>query len=108
MHVVRKLFFSILVSLMVVGCGAVDSMKEGFKHSQEVASDLEKSVGEPPFVGFNWMNGSLTNVSVTFKGVPAGKTNQEIISLARTSIAARFKQQPEQIVISFAVSGRES
>jgi len=104
---VRKLIFSILVGLLVVGCGAVDSMKEGFKHSQEVASDLEKSVGAQPFVGFNWMNGSLKNVSVTFQGVPAGRTNQEIVSLARASIAARFKQEPEQIVISFAVSGSD-
>jgi hypothetical protein len=105
---VRKFLFFTLIGLLVVGCGAVDTMKDGFKHSQEVASDLEKSVGEQPFVGFNWMNGSLKNVSVTFQGVPADKTNQEIVSLARASIIARFKQQPEQIVISFTVPGSDS
>ena len=91
--------------LALAGCGAVDTMKEGFRHSQEVAADLEKAVGHKPFVGFNWHNGSLVNVTVSFDGIPARKTNQEIAALARTSIAARFRQQPRQIVISYSIAG---
>ena len=101
----RKWLAIAALTVALSGCGAVDSMKEGFQHSQEVATDLEKAVGHKPFVGFNWRNGSLVNVSVTFNGIPLQKSNEEIVALARTSIAARFRQRPEQIVISYAVAG---
>lgn len=99
----RKLFFATLIGLSLSGCGAVDTMKQGFQHSEEVATDLEKSVGQKPFVGFNWSNGTLANVSVTFEGIPAAKSNQEIVALARTSIAARFQQRPTQLVVSYTI-----
>jgi hypothetical protein len=100
----RKVVVAAL-SVLVAGCGAFDSLKAGFTHSQEVAADLEKSVGSKPFVGFNWSNGSLTNVRVTFKGIPEGKSASEIASLARSSIASHFQQEPGEIVIGFALSG---
>jgi hypothetical protein len=100
----RKITAMMLATLLA-GCGAFDSFKEGFTHTQEVAADLEKSVGAKPFVGFNWHNGSLRNVNVTFKGIPDGKSITEIAALARTSIASHFKQEPTEIVIGFALSG---
>ena len=100
----RKIAIAALATFLA-SCGAFDSMKEGFAHAEEVATDLEKSVGSKPFVGFNWSNGSLTNISVTFKGIPTGKSTPEIAALARSSIASHFKQEPEKIVISFALSG---
>lgn len=99
----RKLLLASCLALALSGCNAVDTMKEGFQHSQEVATDLEKAVGQKPFVGFNWSNGSLVNVSVTFEGIPWQMSNQGVVAAARTAIAARFKQQPEQIVISYTI-----
>jgi hypothetical protein len=83
----------------------VDTMTEGFKHTEEVASDLEKSVGTKPLVGFQWSNGTLNNVSVTFEGIPADKSVADIALLARKSIATNFKQEPRQVLVSFAVPG---
>lgn len=102
----RRLLLLTFFVIMAAGCSAVDTMSEGFKHSQEVAADLEKATGSRPFVGFNWNNGSLTNVAVTFDGIPAGKTTEELVALSRSSITDRFKQEPQNIVIGFRISGK--
>ena len=101
----KRLLLLTVLALIAAGCGAMNTMTEGFKHSQEVADDLGGAVGSRPFVGFNWNNGSLTNVTVTFDGIPAGKTTDEIAALSRSSIRARFKQEPQNIVIGFRVAG---
>ncbi|HEV2801824.1 MAG TPA: hypothetical protein VGW12_15215 [Pyrinomonadaceae bacterium] len=102
----KRLLLLTVLLLTVAGCGAVGTMTEGFKHSQEVADDLGKATGSKPFVGFNWNNGSLTNVTVTFDGIPAGRTTEEIAALSRSSIRARFKQEPRNIVIGFRLPGK--
>jgi len=103
-----KSFITIFIMLSLLsGCDAFDSMTEGYKHTQDIASDIEKAVGSKPFVSFNWHNGSLTNVSVTFEGVPEGASVSEIVTLARSSVASHFKQEPDQVVVSFTFSGSE-
>lgn len=97
----RIIIYVLLV--VITGCGAVDSMTEGLKHSQEVADDMERSVGERPFVGFNWSNGFLTDVSVTFSVVPDEKSVNELIVLSRESIQKHFEQIPDQIIVAFSV-----
>lgn len=101
----RRLLLLTVLTLAAAGCGAMNTMTEGFNHSQEVADDLGGAVGSKPFVGFNWSNGSLSNVTVTFEGIPAGKSTEEIAALSRNSIRARFKQEPQNIVISFRLAG---
>jgi Tfp pilus assembly protein PilP len=44
----------LILLLTLAGCDAVDSMTEGFNHTQEVANEIEQLVGIKPFVGFNW------------------------------------------------------
>ena|SRR4249919_514807 len=101
----RSVIFGFVLAVWLSGCGAVDTVTEGFKHSQEVAVDLEKSVGSKPLVGFNWSNGSLVNVSINFDGIPSGASVEQIAHLSQQSVAARFKQPPKQVVISFVVPG---
>lgn len=90
------------------GCSAVDTMKEGFTHAEEVSTDMEKAVGSRPFVGFNWSNGSLTSINITFDGIPEGKSTPEIADLAKRSIASHFKQEPKRVVISFSLPGESN
>jgi hypothetical protein len=103
---VKRLILLTVLALGAAGCGAMNTMTEGFTHSQEVAGDLGGAVGSRPFVGFNWNNGSLTNVTVTFDGIPAGKTTEELAALSRSSIRAKFKQEPQNIVIGFRIAGQ--
>ena len=87
----------------LAGCDAVDSMKEGLAHSQAVSDRLEKSLGLEFFVGFNWENGSLTSVTVSFQGLPENIALAEISEAVKSAVAAEFKQQPKEIVIIFRV-----
>lgn len=95
----------LLAAAALAGCDMVDTMKEGFTHSQEVAADLEKSLGAKAQVGFNWNNGVLSNVSVTFERYPQGQTFAQISAASKLAIANRFKQKPRQVVIGFIADG---
>ncbi|MCI2244674.1 hypothetical protein L3067_08660 [Xanthomonas sp. PPL568] len=91
--------------LALTACGAVDTVKNACAHSQEVAADLEKSVGSKPAVGFNWANGALVQVTVNFQGVPR-KPLAQIVQLSKASVATRFKQAPGNVVVMFTVPGK--
>ena len=90
-------------AVILVACGPVDTLKEGFAHSQAVSESLEKTLGVKSFVGFNWSNGALDSVSVTFRGIPANMPLADIVEKSKQAVASEFKQVPAQIVISFAV-----
>ncbi|HEY4371662.1 MAG TPA: hypothetical protein VGN52_07045 [Burkholderiales bacterium] len=104
MHRPLRAVAALALCLLLAACNVWDTFSEGMAHSQEVASDLEKSLGEKSFVGFNWNNGSLTDVSVTFEHYPAGRSFEQISSAARAAVAARFKQAPKRLVISFVAT----
>lgn len=100
----RRRFLALLMLIVTItACDAVDSMKEGFAHSQAVSDKLEKTVGLKSFVGFEWNNGSLTSVTVTFQGLPPDGALSDISVKAKQAIAAEFKQTPKQILISFSI-----
>ncbi|WAC43779.1 hypothetical protein OU997_16210 [Pseudomonas sp. SL4(2022)] len=101
----RNIFIVLLVMLLA-GCDVASSMKDGLKYSELSAKDLEKNIGIKPFVGFNWHNGTLTTVSVTFPSIPSSKQLEEISELVEKSVKYNFKQVPEQIVISFTIMPR--
>ncbi len=93
----------LLLAFLLCACDAVSTVKDGYQQSQAVASDLEKSVGSKPFVGFNWNNGALTSVSINFEDIPKDKPVGEIAELARASIKQQFKQKPRRIVLGFSI-----
>jgi len=66
---------------------------------------MNKTLGAKPFVGFNWQNGMLVEVSIVFDAYPANSTFPQISAAAKIAIAARFKQTPKQILIGFRVEG---
>jgi hypothetical protein len=94
---------AMLLALALAACGPIDSLKEGFAHSQAVSASLEKSLGIKPFVGFNWSNGNLDSVTVNFEGIPPNVPLADIAAKAREAITAEFKQAPTQVVIAFAL-----
>lgn len=99
----RRLIALLAFSALLAACGPIDSLKEGFAHSQAVSAELEKSLGLKSFVGFNWNNGSLTSVSVTFEGVPSGVPLADIVAKSKQAVIAEFKQTPKQVVVAFTV-----
>ena len=99
----KRLISLVALAAVLAACGQVDALKDGFAHSQAVSADLEKSLGIKSFVGFNWNNGSLTSVNVTFQGVPKDVPLQEIANKSRQAIVSEFKQTPKKIVIGFSI-----
>ena len=87
----------------LAGCNPIESMKEGFAHSQAVSQNLEKSLGLKSAVGFNWQNGTLASVNVTFRGLPANASLAEIAAKSKEAVISEFKQTPKQVVIAFAI-----
>jgi hypothetical protein len=99
----REKIAALALLSMMAGCGPIDSLKEGFAHSQAVSAELEKSLGLKSLVGFNWHNGSLTSVNVTFQGVPGNVPLADVVDQSKRAVIAEFKQTPKQIVVAFAV-----
>jgi hypothetical protein len=98
----RHLALLILI-VTITACDSADSLKEGLAHTRAVSDHLEKTVGLKSFVGFNWHNGSLNSVTVTFNGLPPDGALSDIAGKAKQAIAAEFKQIPRQIVIGFSI-----
>ena len=89
--------------LTLAACDAVNTLTDGFKHAKAVEKDLEGSTGVKPNVGFNWNNGRLTSVTVTFPRLVELKPLHELAEAARASVGREFKQTPDNILLAFAV-----
>jgi hypothetical protein len=87
----------------LAACDAVNTMTEGLSHAKAVETDLEASTGVKPNVGFNWNNGRLTQVTVTYPRLLDTKPLKDVAGAARDAIGKEFKQTPENIVLAFAL-----
>ena len=70
-------------------------------------ADLAVSTGMKPQVGFNWHNGRLVRVTVTFPRLYEAKPLREVAEIVRRSVASKFKQSPDDIGLAFSL-GRTS
>jgi hypothetical protein len=91
------------LALAVAGCDMINSAKDAFKNATATAEDLETSTGVKPMVGFNWSNGRLVQVTVTYPQLLESKPMPELVEAARTAIRKEFKQEPENIVLGFVI-----
>lgn len=89
-------------SLLLIGaCNFVESMKETHAQAEAAAAALEKEMGTRPFMGWNVHNGTLTNLNVIFEGSKvAALPVSELEAKVRRAVAASFKQQPKQLLVS--------
>jgi hypothetical protein len=99
----RRVAAMLLLAAGLAACSVVDTMVDGFKHTRAVESALETSLGTKPAVGFNWHNGRLTQVSVTFPQLLDDKPLRELAETVRAAVTTEFKQVPDNIVLGFAL-----
>lgn len=104
----RNLIALALLAGCVAGCGLVDAVFDGFKHAKAVENDLFAMVGVKPAVGFNWHNGRLTSVTVTFPNLLQDKPLQELADAARTAVGKEFKQRADDVVLAFSLGPSET
>ena len=104
----RKLVaIMLLASIPALGlaaCGVVSTLVDGFKYAQAVEADLQEATGVKPAVGFNWHNGRLVSVTVTFPRLYEARPLGELAESARAAVTREFKQTPEKIVLAFTLS----
>ena len=96
----------LLFAAGLAACDAVNTMTDGIKHARAVESDLEASTGAKPNVGFNWHNGRLRVVTVTYPRILETKSVQELAEAVRAAIGKQFKQTPDNIVLGFSLAGQ--
>jgi hypothetical protein len=94
----------IAFAFALAGCDMVSTVTQGFKEAEAVASDLEQSTGVKPQVGFNWNNGRLVTVTVSFPRLYDGKPLGELAQSVRSAVTTQFKQEPENIVLAFRLA----
>jgi hypothetical protein len=97
---IQRAIASVVLATSLAGCGAVDLISSGLKYAKAVETDLQRATGVKPEVGFNWRNGSLRSVTVTFPRVYAGKPLDELAGMVREVVAKDFKQTPGTIVLA--------
>ena len=94
---------SLVLALGLAGCDAADTLKEGYQHTKDVEAELTAATGLKPVVGFNWSNGRLVRVSVTFPAVYEAKPLREVSDMVRASVTRHFRQTPDRIIVAFAI-----
>ena len=90
----RKAIAVIALAGSLAGCGAADLISKGLSYSKAVAADLERDTGVKPDVGFNWRNGNLQRVVVTFPKVYVGKPLDELAGTVREVVARNSSRRP--------------
>jgi len=99
----RKLIAIIVLASGLAACGAISTLMNGFKYAKAVESDLEQATGLKPGIGFNWHNGRLVRVTVTFPKLYDAKPLRELAEVVRASVRKQFQQTPEDIELGFSL-----
>jgi hypothetical protein len=93
----------LLFALTLAACDAVNTVTEGSAHARAVESDLEKTTGMKPQVGFNWRNGHLVSVTVQYPHIVQSQGLYDLAKTVRASVKQEFKQTPGSIVLAFSL-----
>ena len=75
------------VAIGLAGCSVTDTLFDGFKHVSDVRNDLAAATGMKPEVGFNWHNGRLNKVTVTFPHLYRDKALTELAETVRQAVS---------------------
>ena len=97
----KSIAIVILAALGLAACGVVSSLVDGMKYAEAVETDLETATGIKPAVGFNWKNGRLASVTVTFPRLYDARPIGELADQTRAAVTKEFKQAPGNIVLAF-------
>jgi hypothetical protein len=101
----RKAVAIVVLSIALTQCGQVNTLVNGFKYANAVASAIEQEMGTKPQVGFNWHNGRLLSVTVQFPDLYQRKPLNELAVSVRAVVEKEFQQKPDNIILGFRIDG---
>jgi len=93
----------LVAAVSFAACDMISTLTDGWRYSQAVESDLETSAGMKPQVGFDWKNGRLVRVTVSFPKLYEARPLAEFAETVRAAVTNRFKQTPDEIVVAFSL-----
>jgi hypothetical protein len=93
----------LVLAVSLAGCDMVSTLVDGYKYTQAVEADLEASTGMRPRVGFNWSNGQLVTVTVTFPRIDEKRPLPELAATVRHAVTSHFRQTPNDILLGFSL-----
>jgi len=93
----------LVLALSLAGCDIIGTLIDGFKYAKAVETDLQASTGMRPDVGFNWSNGRLVTVTVTFPRIDEKRPLPELAETVRHAVTSHFRQTPGDIVLGFSL-----
>ncbi len=93
----------LVLAVSLVACDVFSTLIDGWKYTEAVKGDLQLSTGMKPEVGFNWHNGRLETVTVTFPRIYEARPLREVAEMVRRSVSNQFKQMPGKIVLAFSL-----
>jgi hypothetical protein len=99
----HKAIAAAILSIGLAACGIVGTFVDGIEYANAVEDHLEQLTGLKPGVGFNFNNGRLQSVTVTFPRLYDGKPLRDLAEATRAAVKKEFKQTPENIVLAFAL-----
>ena len=91
----------VVLLVCLTGCGQFGVLTDGIKNAHAVEGHLEQMTGVKPQVGFNWNNGRLRSVSVTFPRIFNANPVIELADKVRAVVEKDFNQTPDNIVLGF-------
>lgn len=103
----RKLVAILLLTSGLAGCGLIDTLINGIKSAQAVEADLQRTTGMRPQVTFNWHNGRLRQVTVTFPRLDDEKPLQVLAEVVRGAVGKEFGQKADDIVLAFSIGSSD-
>ncbi len=92
----------------LAACDALSTLTDGWKYAKAVESELEQKIGMKPQVGFNWRNGRLERVTVTFPHLYDAASLRELADTVGRSVSSQFKQTPDDILLAFSLGKSNS
>jgi hypothetical protein len=93
-----------IAALLLASCGWFNSLSELEGQSSATADALERDLGVKPKIGWQYFNGTLTSVNVTFEeGKVEGVSMGVLETQVRAAVKANFKEPPRHIMISAVI-----
>jgi len=102
-HATFRVAVLLVLAASLTACDVFSTLIDGWKYAQAVETDLEASTGMKPEVGFHWKSGRLESVTVVFPRLYLAKPLPEFAETVRRTVYSRFKQTPDDIVLSFSL-----
>ena len=94
-----------LIAVILSGCSAADNLQGMFEKQQAVTADVDKALGVSSQIGWNWHNGTLTDVTVA---IPApkvtGTTVSELTEVIEPIIDKHFEKKPRVLYVAVTVT----